>query len=66
MQLKYKWKASATAKTQPILKQSRGHLKGLKNKSMLTVRTAAYIWGDLQVTYRQFIGEATVYINNKT
>ena len=32
---------------------------------MLAVRTAIYIQGDLYVTYKWFVGEATVYINNK-
>ena len=50
---------------QPILKQNRGCLKGLKNKSTLAVKTIVYIQGDLQVIYRQFIGKATVHTNNK-
>ena len=65
MQPKYKQKASTITKIQPTLKQSKGHPKGLKNKLTLAVRTAAYVWGDLQVTYRWLTGEATAHTNNK-
>ena len=46
LQLKCKWKASVTAKIQPVLKKGRRCFKGLKNKLILTVRVIVYIQGE--------------------
>ena len=42
-QLKRKWKISATAEIQSILKKGKGCPKGLKNKLTLAVRVIVYI-----------------------